>query len=110
MGNLALIYYQNLYSILMPTCPFRTGNMKSHITFTQAPNYCIVKIEAPINDSKGALVYDYAVAVHEGLAAKAQNRAMSPKEARNYHWVQRAVKQAAELTAEKVTYSGGFHV
>ena len=95
------VFYSNLYAILLPTCPYDTGNMLRHITFSEYPDYLYVKIEAP--HKKG----DYALSVNEGLAAKAQNRQMSDKEARNYHWVQRALEQAAQLTAEKVTWEGG---
>ena len=104
------VFYSNLYAILLPTCPYDTGNMSRHITFKEYPDYLYVKIEAPkltwFSETKGKY-YDYALAVNEGLAAKAQNRQMSEKEQRNYHWVQRALEQAAQLTAEKVTWEGG---
>lgn len=100
------VFYNNLYAILLPTCPYDTGNMARHIKFTETPNYLSVVIEAPVYKS-GALQYDYALAVNEGLAAKAQGRNRTAKEEINYHWVQRALQQAAQLTAEKVTWEGG---
>ena len=97
------VFYANLYVILLPTCPVRTGNMRNHIEFKETPEYLYVKIEAPIEKTG----YDYALAVNEGLAAKEQNRNRTSKEEINYHWVQRALQQAAQLTAEKVTWEGG---
>ena len=52
------VFYYNLYAVLIPTCPVRTGNMQRHITFAEYPDYLYVKIEAPTE--KG---YDYAVAI-----------------------------------------------
>lgn len=101
------VFYSNLYAILLPTCPYYSGNMKNHIEFIEEPDYLYVKIEAPVDNEKTGKHYDYALSVNEGLAAKAQNRQMSEKEQRNYHWVQRALEQAAQLTAEKVTWEGG---
>jgi hypothetical protein len=98
------VFYYNLYAVLIPTCPVNTGNMQRHIQMDVQPDYIYVKIEAP-NEKTG---YDYALAVNEGLAATAQNREMSEKESRNYHWVQRALEQAAELTAERVSWEGGI--
>lgn len=109
MGSVASIFYGNLIQVLRQQCPFRTGNMLNHITYEQTPDYYAITIEAPVFDkAKKSVVYDYSQAVNEGLAAKAQNRARSAKEERNYHWVQRSCKQAASLTAEKVSYSGGY--
>ena len=98
------VFYYNLYAVLIPTCPVRTGNMQRHIQMEVQPDYIYVKIEAP-NEKTG---FDYALAVNEGLAAKAQNRERSTKEERNYHWVQRALEQAGKLTAEKVSWEGGL--
>jgi hypothetical protein len=60
------VFYYNLYAVLLPTCPVRTGNMQRHITFAEHPDYLYVKIEAPIEKTG----YDYALAVNEGLAAR----------------------------------------
>ena len=99
--DVAQVYYYNLLQILYPTCPYDTGNMLSHISLTETPEEFIIKINAPT-----ARGYDYARAVNEGLAAKYYNRPRTAKEERNYHWVQRAVEQAARLTAENVTIRG----
>lgn len=88
--------YYNLYTILQATCPYDTGNMKSHITMQENEKEYIINISAP----KGT--YDYAIAVNEALAAKSQGRSRSVKEERNYHWIQRAIKQAGEMNAEIV--------
>ena len=96
------IFYYNLLQVLYPTCPYDTGNMVSHISLEETPQEFIIKINAPT--AKG---FDYAIAVNEGLAAKAQGRSRSAKEQRNYHWVQRAVKQAAQLTADTVRVDAG---
>ena len=96
------VFYYNLLQVLYPTCPYDTGNMLSHISLEETPEYFIIKINAPT--AKG---YDYAEAVNEGLCAEFQGRPRSAKEERNYHWVQRAVEQAARLVAEKVTIIGG---
>lgn len=104
------VFYSTLYVILLTTCPYDTGNMLRHITLSEYPDYLYVKIEAPkitwTSETTGKY-YDYALSVNEGLAAKAQNRPRSEKEERNYHWVQRALEQAAQLNAEKVTWEGG---
>lgn len=102
MQDALYTFYLNFYTILMATCPVRTGNMQRHIKFFGGSDYIYVKIEAPTERG-----YDYALAVNEGLAAKFYNRPMTPKEQRNYHWVQRSIQQAAELTAQKVTWEGG---
>ena len=88
------IFYYYLLQVLYPTCPYDTGNMVSHIVLDETPEYFIIKINAPT-----ARGYDYAVAVNEALCAQAQGRTRSIKEERNYHWIQRAIKQAAQLTA-----------
>lgn len=100
------VYYYNLLRVLYPTCPYDTGNMLSHIKLEETPEYFKITITAPKETKKGH--YDYAISVNEGLAAKAQGRSRSVKEERNYHWIQRAVQQAAQLTAEKVTFEGGL--
>lgn len=89
------IFYYNLLQVLYPTCPYDTGNMLSHIVLSETPEYFIIKINAPT--AKG---YDYAIAVNEALCAQYQGRTRSIKEERNYHWVQRAIKQAAQLTGQ----------
>ena len=91
------VFYYNLLQVLYPTCPYDTGNMVSHIVVEETPEYFVVKINAPT--AKG---YDYAIAVNEGLCAAYQGRTRSVKEERNYHWVQRAVQQAAQLTGQIV--------
>lgn len=99
-------FYYNLLQVLYPTCPYDTGNMVSHIELEETPEYFLIKINAPT--AKG---YDYAEAVNEGLAAKFYGRPRSTKEERNYHWIQRAVKQAGLLTGQDVSVdinSGGM--
>ena len=100
------VYYYNLLQVLYPTCPYDTGNMLSHIKLEETPEYFKITINAPKQTKRGT--YDYARAVNEGLNALYQGRPRSVKEERNYHWIQRAVTQAAQLTAEKVTLEGGL--
>lgn len=100
------VFYYNLLAILYPTCPYDTGNMLSHIKLEETPEYFKITINAPKESKRGH--YDYARSVNEGLCAKNQGRTRSAKEERNYHWIQRACKQAAQLTAEKVIFEGGL--
>lgn len=78
--------YQILYSVLLATCPVDTRNMITNITFEDYGDYVSIKISGPSTTSKG--FFDYARAVN-------YNPQRTEKEARNYQWIERAIKQAA---------------
>lgn len=94
------LYMNQLFSLLQSTCPVDTGNMLKNIKMEETDDAFFIYINAPHPNGN----YDYARAVNYGLKAKAENRQMSSKEKRNYHWVERAVKQSADLVAERVLY------
>ena len=80
-----------LYTMLLANCPVDTRNMITHITIKYYEGYVIIEIAAP---SKYG---DYAKHVN-------YNRKRSPKEVRNYEWVERTIKQWAEITGGNIQY------
>ena len=100
--DLLQVFYANFYQTLLPLTPYRTGNMLSGIKFSLGDDFIGVSIEAVNEDG-----YDYVVSVNEALNAKEDNRPLSKKERKNYHFIQRSIDQASHLTAEKVIWEGG---
>lgn len=84
-------FYYLLYTALLANCPKDTRNMVSHITLTDMGDYWDINISGP----RGG--YDYARAVN-------YNPQRTPKEARNYMWVERTIKQVCNVLGEEVNY------
>jgi hypothetical protein len=84
-------FYYLLYTALLANCPRDTGNMVSNITLEDMGDYWNINISGPTD------TYDYARAVN-------YNPQRTPKEARNYMWVEKTIRQVAEVLGEEVNY------
>lgn len=89
-------FYYALYSILIANCPFdyskRVGDhMKYNITLEDYGDFWRITVSGP------GLKYDYAAAVN-------YNQQRGPKEIKNYHWIERAIQQAAEVSGANINY------
>lgn len=93
-------FVNNVWLVLLSTCPVDTGRMVSNMRLEQYGGIAKITISA-VNPKT---MYNYALAVNEGLAAAHQGRAMSVKEARNFHWVQKSLNTAAQITALNTNY------
>lgn len=93
-------FINNVWLVLLSTCPVDTGRMVSNMRMENAGPVTKITISAVNPDT----MYNYALAVNEGLAAKYQGRAMSVKETRNFHWVQKSLSTAAQITALDTNY------
>jgi hypothetical protein len=80
-------FYYLLYTTLKANTPIDTGNMYNNIRLDDMGDHWKITISGP----KGS--YDYAKDVN-------YNRQRSPKEVRNYKWVERTVKQVSEIIGE----------
>lgn len=88
-------FYYVLYSTLLSMCPVDTGNMIANITLEDLGDYWKINISGPMTTAQG--FYDYARAVNYNLQR-------TEKEARNYMWVERAIRQATEVVGGNVKY------
>ena len=88
-------FYYVLYMTLLAMCPYDTGNMKTNILLTEYDDKWVISISGPKITLKG--FYDYARDVN-------YNPQRTPKEAKNYMWVERAIKQAIEVVGGNVQY------
>ena len=79
-------FINTLYSKLLATCPVDTRNMVTHIFPYDYGAYKEIRIEV-----------DYAKAVN-------YNRQRTPKEAFNFHWVERAIQEASEIHGANVEW------
>ena len=86
-------YYYTLYQALKANTPIDTGNMLSHITLEDYGDYWKIIISGPDERNN----YDYAYDVN-------YNRQRSAKEAKNYKWVERTIRQVSEAIAGSVKY------
>lgn len=84
-------FYYLLYTTLLANCPKDTRNMVSHIILTDMGEYWDIDISGPRDG------YDYARAVN-------YNRQRTPKEARNYKWVERTIRQVMDVLGVEVQY------
>jgi hypothetical protein len=84
-------FYAVLYAALLANCPVDTRNMVTHITLEDYGDHYKITISGPTAD------YDYAKAVN-------YNRQRGPKEIRNYHWVERVLRQVSEVFGGNVEY------
>jgi FlaG/FlaF family flagellin (archaellin) len=88
-------FYYVLYTTLLANCPVDTGNMVSNITLEDYGDYWKITISGPRYSSQG--FFDYAKSVN-------YNPQRTPKEARNYQWVERVIKQVSEVIGGSVEY------
>lgn len=88
-------FYYVLYTTLLGMCPVDTGNMVANITLEDFGDYWRISVSGPSLTGSG--FYDYARAVNYNLQR-------TPKEARNYMWVERAIKQASTVVGGNVKY------
>lgn len=88
-------FYYVVYSTLLSMCPIDTGNMVANITLEDYGDYWKISVSGPSITASG--FYDYARAVN-------YNAQRTPKEARNYMWVERAIKQASEVVGGDAKY------
>lgn len=85
-------YFSLLYANLQAFCPKDTRNMYRHITIGEDEKYYYIFVNAPT--TRG---YDYARAVNEGLRAKYYGVEMTPKEAANYRWIEKAIYRTTKV-------------
>lgn len=85
-------YYYVLYTTLLANCPVDTRNMVTHITLEDFGDYWKITISGPRADG-----YDYAKAVN-------YNPQRTPKEVRNYMWIERTIRQVSEVIGGSVAY------
>ena len=85
-------YYNLLYTTLLANCPVDTGNMISNLKQYDMGDYYLIVISGPKKLKKGG-TYDYAKDVN-------YNRQRTPKEAKNYKWVEKTIQQVSELLGE----------
>lgn len=88
-------FYYVLYTLLLTLAPRDTGNMVTHITLTDTGENWLIEISGPLITESG--YYDYAKAVN-------YNPQRTPKETKNYKWVERAIQQASALFGSEVNY------
>lgn len=88
-------YEEVLFTTLLANCPRDTENMISHITIKYIDDIVEITISGPKTTGKG--FYDYARAVN-------YNKQRTPKEARNYEWIERSIKQVSALFGREVIY------
>lgn len=96
-------FYLQLYDTLLAQTPIATGNLISHLKLEDFGTFYRLTITAIPRRDGG--VYDYAEAVNYGLAAMKSGRTLSPKEAKNFHLVERSIEQACELLGFDLVYS-----
>jgi len=89
-------FYYLLYTTLLANCPVDTKNMVTHITLEDAGDYWKISISGP-SESEARGYYDYAKAVNYNLQRTA-------KEARNYEWIERTIKQVSEIVGGNIQY------
>lgn len=84
-------FYMLVYTTLLANCPRDTGNMVTNISLEDNGDSWKIVISGPRAN------YDYAKAVN-------YNRQRGPKEIRNFHWVERVLRQVAEVYGGNVEY------
>jgi len=89
--NVAENFHFVLLQILLANCPVDTRNMVSNISLEDHGDYYTIQITA-INNG-----YDYARAVN-------YNPQRTPKEIKNFMWVERSIKQACEVIGSAMKY------
>ena len=80
------VIYNLIYTKLLAKCPKDTWNMVNNISFLDYGDYVEIKIDV-----------EYAEAVN-------YNRQRGAKEIKNYHWVERVIRQVSEVIGGKVEY------
>lgn len=80
-----------LYTMLLENCPVDTRNMISHITINYYGSYTEIKVSAPSRYG------DYAKHVN-------YNRQRTPKEASNYKWIEKTLREWAQITGGTIDY------
>jgi hypothetical protein len=88
-------FWYLLFTELLARSPKDTRNMVNNITVADMGDFWKVTISGPKMTSSG--FYDYAMAVN-------YNPQRTPKEARNYQWVERTIRQVAEAMGGTVKY------
>lgn len=88
-------FYDLLYTALLANCPRDTGNMVTNIEHNDYGDYWEIIISGPRNG------YDYALDVNEqqGMVKTGPNKGKN-----NYHWVERTIRQVAEVLGVEVNY------
>lgn len=86
-------YYDLLYTTLLANCPVDTGNMVANIKQYDMGDYFLIVISGPKKIKKTGATYDYAKDVN-------YNRQRTPKEAKNYKWVEKTITQVSEVLGE----------
>ena len=89
-------FYHLLYTTLLANCPVDSGNMAANITLEDYGDYWLIKIAGP-QELKDGGFHDYARDVNYNLQRTA-------KEARNYEWVERTIKQVSQIIGGEVKY------
>lgn len=89
-------FYYLLYTTLLANCPVDTGNMVANIVLEDYGDYYKITVSGPSELSSGEF-YDYAQAVN-------YNQKRSAKEARNYEWIERTIKQVTEIIGGEIKY------
>lgn len=90
-----MIFEEVLFTTLIANCPKDTGNMVANITIKYIDDIVEITISGPKTSAQG--FYDYARAVN-------YNQQRTPKEARNYEWIERSIKQVSHLFGREVRY------
>jgi len=89
-------FYYLLYTTLLANCPVDSGNMLSNIVLEDFGDYWKIIISGPQELNSGEF-HDYARDVN-------YNQQRTAKEARNYMWIERTIKQVAEIMGGEVRY------
>ena len=87
------IYYDLLYTTLLANSPVDTGNMVKNIKQYDMGDYYLIVISGPKKIKSTGASYDYAKDVN-------YNRQRTPKESKNYKWVERTIQQVSEQLGE----------
>lgn len=88
-------FWYLLFTELLARSPKDTRNMVNNITVADMGDFWKVTISGPSMTSQG--FYDYAMAVN-------YNQQRTAKEARNYKWIERTIRQVAEAMGGTVKY------
>lgn len=88
-------FYHYLFTELLSNCPKDTRNMVNNIILEDFGTYWKITISGPKMTSSG--FYDYAKAVN-------YNPQRTPKEARNYKWVERTIAQVSMVIGGNLKY------
>jgi len=89
-------FYYLLYTTLLANCPVDSGNMVANITLEDFGDYWKISISGPQYNNSGDF-HDYARDVNYNLQRTA-------KEARNFEWIERTIRQVSEIMGGSVQY------